>query len=100
MAIVRPGKERHEVVALVANRDYGLKARPAPDRRSTCRSGVENKFGAGSVYKVFTAAAALEKGMRHRERDGHAAVVHVQGVQGRRRESARAPASRTPAGTA
>ncbi|MFE2750442.1 penicillin-binding protein [Actinosynnema sp. NPDC059335] len=62
MAIVRPGKERHEVVALVANRDYGLKA----DQFQTqfdLPSGVENKFGAGSVYKVFTAAAALEKGM-------------------------------------
>ncbi len=62
LAIVRPGKERHEVVALVANRDYGLKA----DQFQTqfdLPSGVENKFGAGSVYKVFTAAAALEKGM-------------------------------------
>ncbi|MBB5807099.1 membrane peptidoglycan carboxypeptidase [Saccharothrix ecbatanensis] len=62
MAIVRPGKERHEVVALVANRDYGLKG----DQFQTqfdLPSGVENKFGAGSVYKVFTAAAALEKGM-------------------------------------
>ncbi|RKT52093.1 membrane peptidoglycan carboxypeptidase [Saccharothrix australiensis] len=62
MAIVRPGREKHEVVALVANRDYGLKA----DEFQTTYdlpSGVENKFGAGSVYKVFTAAAALEKGM-------------------------------------
>ncbi|ATE52056.1 transglycosylase domain-containing protein [Actinosynnema pretiosum] len=62
MAIVRPGKESHEVVALVANRDYGLKA----DQFQTqfdLPSGVENKFGAGSVYKTFTAAAALEKGM-------------------------------------
>ena len=62
MAVVRPGKERHEVVALVANRDYGLKS----DQFQTqfdLPSGVENKFGAGSVYKVFTAAAALEKGM-------------------------------------
>ncbi|NUT54162.1 MAG: penicillin-binding protein [Saccharothrix sp.] len=62
MAVVRPGKQRHEVVALVANRDYGLKG----DQFQTqfdLPSGVENKFGAGSVYKVFTAAAALEKGM-------------------------------------
>ncbi|HWO66794.1 MAG TPA: transglycosylase domain-containing protein [Umezawaea sp.] len=62
MAVVRPGKERHEVVALVANRDYGLKA----DQHQTqfdLPSGVENKFGAGSIYKIFTAAAALEKGL-------------------------------------
>jgi membrane peptidoglycan carboxypeptidase len=62
MAVVRPGKEKHEVVALVANRDYGLKA----DQHQTqfdLPSGVENKFGAGSVYKIFTAAAAMEKGL-------------------------------------
>ena len=62
MAVVRPGKDRHDVLALVANRDYGLKA----EQNQTTfdlPSGVENKFGAGSVYKVFTAAAALEKGM-------------------------------------
>jgi membrane peptidoglycan carboxypeptidase len=62
MAIVKPGKDRHSVLALVANRDYGLKA----DQHQTTfdlPSGVENKFGAGSVYKVFTAAAALEKGL-------------------------------------
>ncbi|HEX8868840.1 MAG TPA: transglycosylase domain-containing protein [Lentzea sp.] len=62
MAVVKPGKDRHEVLALVANRDYGLKA----EQNQTTfdlPSGVENKFGAGSVYKVFTAAAALEKGM-------------------------------------
>lgn len=62
MAIVKPGKERHDVLALVANRDYGLKA----DQNQTTfdlPSGVENKFGAGSVYKTFTAAAAMEKGM-------------------------------------
>ncbi|MFI9012346.1 transglycosylase domain-containing protein [Actinosynnema sp. NPDC053489] len=60
-AVVRPGKDRHDVVALVANRDYGLEQ----DQFQTqfdLPSGVENKFGAGSVYKVFTAAAALEKG--------------------------------------
>ncbi|MEV4311181.1 transglycosylase domain-containing protein [Actinocrispum sp. NPDC049592] len=62
MAIVRPGKDRHEVVALVSNRDYGPNAAlgqtqyPQP-------YGIENKFGAGSIYKIFTAAAALEAGM-------------------------------------
>ncbi len=62
MAIVRPGKERHEVVALVANRDYGLKSEEHQTQYDL-PSAVENKFGAGSVYKVFTAAAAMEKGM-------------------------------------
>ncbi|MCS7483394.1 transglycosylase domain-containing protein [Umezawaea endophytica] len=62
MAIVRPGAEKHQVVALVANRDYGLKAE-ANQTQFDLPSGVENKFGAGSIYKTFTAAAALEKGM-------------------------------------
>ncbi|MCP2164593.1 penicillin-binding protein [Goodfellowiella coeruleoviolacea] len=62
IAIVTPGSDRHNVVALAANRDYGLK----PEEGQTTYdlpSGVENKFGAGSVYKIFTAASALEKGM-------------------------------------
>jgi membrane peptidoglycan carboxypeptidase len=62
MAIVRPGKDKHEVVALVANRDYGLKAEEH-QTQFDLPSGVENKFGAGSIYKIFTAAAAMEKGM-------------------------------------
>jgi membrane peptidoglycan carboxypeptidase len=60
-AVVRPGKDRHDVVALVANRDYGLQ-KDQFQTQFDLPSGVENKFGAGSVYKVFTAAAALEKG--------------------------------------
>ena len=61
MAIVRPGKERHEVVALVANRDYGLNG-DAGQTTISYPYGVMNKFGAGSTYKIFTSAAYLEKG--------------------------------------
>lgn len=61
MAIVRPGKDRHQVVALVSNRDYGLDLE-AGQTTIGYPYGVENKFGAGSIYKVFTAAAYLEKG--------------------------------------
>lgn len=61
MAIVRPGKERHQVVALVANRDYGLN-KDAGQTQFGLPSDISNKFGAGSIYKVFTAAAFLEKG--------------------------------------
>ncbi|MBP2475294.1 membrane peptidoglycan carboxypeptidase [Crossiella equi] len=62
MAVVQPGKDRHKVLALVANRDYGLDA----DKGQTTYalpSAVANKFGSGSIFKIFTAAAALEKGM-------------------------------------
>lgn len=62
MAVVRPGKDAHEVVALVANRDYGLN-KDQFQTQFDLPSGVENKFGTGSVYKVFTAAAALQKGL-------------------------------------
>jgi membrane peptidoglycan carboxypeptidase len=62
MAIVRPGKDKHQVVALVSNRDYGPNA-AAGQTQYPQPYGVENKFGAGSIYKVFTAAAALEAGM-------------------------------------
>ncbi|OKI28657.1 hypothetical protein A6A25_31100 [Saccharothrix sp. CB00851] len=61
MAVVHPGREEHQVLALVANRDYGVDAQ----RFQTVLdlpSAVANKFGAGSVYKIFTAAAALQHG--------------------------------------
>ncbi|MFB9569278.1 transglycosylase domain-containing protein [Saccharopolyspora hordei] len=61
MSVVEPGKEKHRVRALVANRDFGLDAAKGQTAYAL-PSGVV-KFGAGSVYKVFTAAAALEKGM-------------------------------------
>ncbi|MFL6142967.1 MAG: penicillin-binding protein [Labedaea sp.] len=61
MAIVKPGKDRHQVVALVANRDYGLN-KDAGQTVYGLPSDIANKFGAGSIYKIFTAAAYLEKG--------------------------------------
>ncbi|GLZ40943.1 penicillin-binding protein [Actinokineospora sp. NBRC 105648] len=61
MAIVTPGKERHQVLALVANRDYGLD--PAAGQTTYgLPSRIANKFGAGSIFKIFTSAAYLEKG--------------------------------------
>ncbi|SEG97149.1 Membrane carboxypeptidase (penicillin-binding protein) [Saccharopolyspora kobensis] len=61
MAVVEPGQEKHKVRALVANRDFGndaSKGQTAYDIVSRVQP-----FGAGSVYKVFTAAAAIEQGM-------------------------------------
>ncbi|PRX44761.1 membrane peptidoglycan carboxypeptidase [Prauserella shujinwangii] len=60
LSLVRPGKDRHEVVALAANRDYG----PDPEQGETfyaLPSGVYNTGGAGSSYKIFTAAAAMQQ---------------------------------------
>jgi membrane peptidoglycan carboxypeptidase len=61
MAIIRPGKKRHEVTVLVSNRDYGLNVR-ADQTQIAYPYGVQNKFGAGSIFKIFTSAAFLEKG--------------------------------------
>ncbi|WP_043536840.1 transglycosylase domain-containing protein [Saccharomonospora cyanea] len=60
LSLVKPGKDRHEVVALVANKDYGTD----PDAGQTSFGlpyEVMNMTGAGSSFKIFTAAAALEQ---------------------------------------
>ncbi|ROS37887.1 transglycosylase domain-containing protein [Amycolatopsis thermoflava] len=60
-AVVRPGQAGHEVLAMVANRDYGTD--PARGETSTnIVAGAGNVFGAGSSFKIFTSAAALESG--------------------------------------
>jgi membrane peptidoglycan carboxypeptidase len=61
MAIVEPGKDRHAVRALVANRDYGLDAEAG--QTSYALPSLVQGFGAGSIYKIFTSAALLERGM-------------------------------------
>lgn len=61
MAIVEPGKERHRVTALVANRDFGFDAEAGQTAYPIPSMPVP--LGAGSIYKIFTAAAALEKGL-------------------------------------
>ncbi|GAB3277117.1 transglycosylase domain-containing protein [Parasphingorhabdus pacifica] len=61
MAVVEPGTDKHKVRALVANRDFGndaSKGQTAYDIVSKVQP-----FGAGSIYKVFTAAAAFAQGM-------------------------------------
>jgi membrane peptidoglycan carboxypeptidase len=61
MAIVEPGRDRHPVRALVANRDYGLDADAG--QTSYALPSLVQGFGAGSIYKIFTSAALLERGM-------------------------------------
>ncbi|MEU5695619.1 transglycosylase domain-containing protein [Actinosynnema sp. NPDC020468] len=61
MAVVEPGQDKHRVRALAANRDFGNNA----DAGQTAFSipAEVTKFGAGSIYKVFTAASAMEQGI-------------------------------------
>jgi membrane peptidoglycan carboxypeptidase len=62
LSLVKPGKDRHEVVALAANRDYGPDA-GAGQTEFALPSAISNVTGTGSSYKVFTAAAAMERGV-------------------------------------
>ena len=59
--IIKPGTTSHEVLALVANRNYGQD----PNKGQTLTNitaDVIDTFGAGSTFKIFTTAAAFEQG--------------------------------------
>jgi membrane peptidoglycan carboxypeptidase len=60
-AVITPGSDRHEVLAMVANRNLGTDA-SAGETSGNVVADVSDPFGAGSVFKIFTAAAALESG--------------------------------------
>ncbi|MDN5917960.1 MAG: penicillin-binding protein [Pseudonocardia sp.] len=60
-ALLRPGRFGHQVLAMVANRNYGTD--PSQGQTGTdIVADPSNVFGAGSVFKIFTTAAALQAG--------------------------------------
>ena len=61
MSVIRPGKDSHKVLAVGDNRGYGLKLEEGQTVQPQPYSLVGD--GAGSVFKIFTSAAALEMGM-------------------------------------
>ncbi len=61
LSVVEPGQNKHRVRALVANRDFGFDKQEGESAYALPSTMVQK--GAGSVYKTFTAAAALENGM-------------------------------------
>jgi membrane peptidoglycan carboxypeptidase len=61
MSVIRPGKQTHPVLAMASNRNYGLNLDAGETMQPQPFSLVGN--GAGSVFKVFTTAAAMEMGM-------------------------------------
>jgi membrane peptidoglycan carboxypeptidase len=61
MSVLRPGKENHPVLAMASNRTYGLNTDAGETMQPQPFSLVGD--GAGSTFKVFTTAAALEMGM-------------------------------------
>src|SRR5690349_13178825 len=64
-AVVAPGhggdSGGHDVLAMVANRNLGTEAAKG-ERSTNIVADPSNVFGAGSSFKIFTTAAALEQG--------------------------------------
>lgn len=61
MSIVLPGKTAHPVVAMVSNRTYGLDTAAGETMQPQPFSLVGD--GAGSIFKIFTTAAAMDMGL-------------------------------------
>ncbi|MFI5509132.1 transglycosylase/D,D-transpeptidase PonA2 [Mycobacterium sp. NPDC051804] len=61
MNVIRPGKDAHHVTAMASNRTYGLNG----DAHETVQQQPFSLVGdgAGSIFKIFTTAAALEMGL-------------------------------------
>lgn len=61
MSVVAPGENSHDVVAMASSRAYGLD----PEANQTVQPQPYSMVGdgAGSVFKLFTTAAAMEKGL-------------------------------------
>ncbi|MBP3089406.1 penicillin-binding protein [Corynebacterium sp. sy017] len=60
MNVIEPGKESRRVLAMTSSRNYGLDPEAAQTVFPQASTLVGN--GAGSIFKIFTAAAALEQG--------------------------------------
>ena len=61
MSVIKPGKESHPVLAMASNRTYGLNLDAGETMQPQPFSLVGD--GAGSMFKIFTVAAALDMGM-------------------------------------
>lgn len=60
--VIKPGTSSHEVLALVANRNYGNNA-AAGQTLTNLPAATSDPFGAGSTFKITTTAAGLEGGV-------------------------------------
>jgi membrane peptidoglycan carboxypeptidase len=61
MSVILPGNNSHPVVAMASNRTYGLDTAAGETVQPQPFSLVGD--GAGSIFKIFTTAAALDMGM-------------------------------------
>ncbi|WP_089244710.1 penicillin-binding protein [Rhodococcoides kyotonense] len=69
MNVVEPGQDAHRILAMGSSRTYGLDADADETVQAQPYSLVGH--GAGSIFKVFTTAAAMERGL------GTSAVLQV-----------------------
>jgi membrane peptidoglycan carboxypeptidase len=82
MAIVSPGPDKHRVLAMASSRTFGLDA--GKEETSYGLPYQPVPLGAGSVYKIFTAATAMEKGLGINYQlsvppSGYASPIYVDG---------------------
>ncbi|MFF2086652.1 penicillin-binding protein [Nocardia sp. NPDC058176] len=72
MSVIAPGQDSHPVLAMASSRTYGLNR----DANETLlgQPYMMAGHGAGSIFKLFTTAAAMEKGL------GIAATLDVPGT--------------------
>ena len=82
MAIVAPGQDHHRVLAMGSSRTFGLDAGKQETSYGLPYEPVN--LGAGSVYKIFTTATALEKGFGINYQmtvppSGYASPIYVDG---------------------
>jgi len=61
MDIVAPGQTAHKVLAMADSRTYGYDA--GSKETSLLQTAKLESDGAGSIFKIFTTAAAMEKGL-------------------------------------
>jgi membrane peptidoglycan carboxypeptidase len=82
MAIVAPGQDHHRVLAMGSSRTFGLDAGKRETSYGLPYEPVN--LGAGSVYKIFTTATALQKGLGINYQmtvppSGYASPIYVDG---------------------
>lgn len=61
MNVIAPGQDSHRILAMASSRTYGLDG----DKNETVQPQPFSMVGdgAGSIFKIFTTAAAMEKGL-------------------------------------
>lgn len=59
--VIEPGQDSRDILAMTSSRDYGLDLEAGETMLPQPSSMVGN--GAGSIFKIFTAAAAIDQGM-------------------------------------